>query len=211
MLQKTFSCMPWLSWVSNYPLFSFLTVFSIQYVFIIQPPSYILYGEAGQEIIGRSCPPLWNTHEGKKVQSPSWGAFCSFTVLHCTVYTVHCTAKNIYPYRTDSTPVVLNWHAFLCSVCYIVPLRNHSVPVCLYNCRQSRQGEASQFMTTGGCCPFLLGYIFFAFHCTLYIQVWWPCPWPSCLEHRWTAWCTAPTGPPTTPLAPYHTTPDMSK
>ena len=42
----------------------------------------------------------------------------------------------------------------------------------LSNCRQSRQGEASQFMTTGGCCPFLLGYIFFAFHCTLYIQVW---------------------------------------
>ena len=41
----------------------------------------------------------------------------------------------------------LRRHSLLC-------LQYTALPVCLYNCRQSKQGEPSQFMMTGGYCPF---------------------------------------------------------
>ena len=44
-----------------------------------------------------------------------------------------------------------------------INLHKSALSVCLYNCPQSRRGQAWQLKTTGGCCPFCKDiHIFFA-------------------------------------------------
>ena len=68
-----------------------------------------------------------------------------FNLLRMNANEITHSSKNN---RTDSTPrrLKLRRLSLLCLLVYCT----RALPVCLCNCRQSRRGEASQFMTTGG-------------------------------------------------------------
>ena len=68
------------------------------------------------------------------------------------------TKKYISLRERKAPPVVINWDAFplLCL------LYSTELPVCLYNCRQSGQGEASQLKAKGGAFSSVRIYILWA-------------------------------------------------